>query len=220
MEEQKCFEFVLSHLYDTISGLNAKMDTWKGLGVRTSHGGVVGSPMMFAKTDQNRPSWTKTVTIAWPSKSILNLSWIIDMTLPWTLCATPRPLYDCFWLLSLFKFPFNPEIQKFKILLLCYASDYFGSWWSILVHFGAYHGWPHHPSMTGSDSYPLSKAHLIQKWVILVTHDKFETLLFRYAILTIWINFGPIWSILVHLMGDTTTPTWLVLIPIPFQVSI
>ena len=107
MEEQKRFKFVLSHLYDTISGLNAKMDTWKGLGVRTSHGGVVGSPMMFAKTDQNRPSWTKTVTIAWPSKSILNLSWIIHMTLPWTLCATPRPLYDCFWLLSLFKFPFT-----------------------------------------------------------------------------------------------------------------
>ena len=59
--------------------------------------------------------------------------------------------------------------------------------------------------MTGSDSYPLSKVHLIQKWVISVAQDKFETLLFCRAILTIWINFGPIWSILVHLMGDPTT---------------
>ena len=41
-----------------------------------------------------------------------------------------------------------------------------------------------------------------------------------FAMLTIWINFGLFWSILVHLMGDPTTPPWLFLTPIPFQVSI
>ena len=92
--------------------------------------------------------------------------------------------------------------------------------WSIFVHFGAHHGWPHHPSMTGFDSYPLSSVHLIQKWLISETQDKFKTLLLCHAMLKIWINFGSFWSILGHLMGDPTTPLWRVLTPIPFQAFI
>ena len=143
--------------------------------------------------------------------------------LPDSFASSCCLVHEWFWL----ECPFYPEMghiidlgQIRNTYALPYYDDHFGSLWSILVHFGAHHGWPHHPSMTGSDSYPLSKVHLIQKWVISVTQDKFETLLFCRAILTIWINFGPIWSILVHLMGDPTTPTWLVLTPIPFQVSI
>ena len=35
---------------------------------------------------------------------------------------------------------------------------------------------PHDPSMTCSDFYPLLSVHLIKKWIILVTQDKFKTL--------------------------------------------
>ena len=41
-------------------------------------------------------------------------------------------------------------LDKFEALLLCHAME------TILVHFGAPHGRPHHPFMTGSDFYPLS----------------------------------------------------------------
>ena len=65
------------------------------------------------------------------------------------------------------------------------------SFWCILVHFGAHHVQPHDPSMTCSDSYPLSSVHLILKWIILVTQDKFETL----CSVMLW---RPLWCILVH----------------------
>ena len=132
-----------------------------------------------------------------------------------------------------------------------------GLFWSILVYIM---GDPHHPSMTGSDFYPLSSAHFIQKWVILVTQDKFETPLLCWPFGSILVHFGlfwctswvapppvhdcfwllspfkcpsnpemdhishwghiqkkfslscygdhlgPFWFILVHLMGDPTTP--------------
>ena len=158
--------------------------------------------------------------------------------------------------------------DRFETLLLCHAMM------TILVHFGAPHGRPHDPSMTGSDSSPLSSVHLTQKWIMLVTQDKFETLLLNHAMVTIlvyfgpfwctswatpqplhdwfWLlspfkcpfnpemdhdsylgqiqntlaqscygdYFGPFWSILMHLMGDPTTPPWLVLTSFLFQVSI
>ena len=86
-----------------------------------------------------------------------------------------------------------------------------------MVYLGPF--WCTSPSFYAG-SFPLSSVHLIQKWVILVTQDKFETLLFCHAILTIWNNFGPIQSILVHLMDDPITPPQLVLTLIPFYVSI
>ena len=72
----------------------------------------------------------------------------------------------------------------------CYG-DHFGPFWSILVHFGAPHGRPHHPSMTGSDSYPLLSVHLTQEWIMIVTRDNFETLLLSHAMVTILVHFGP-----------------------------
>ena len=69
-------------------------------------------------------------------------------------------------------------------------------WWpsrSILVHSGAPHGRPYDPSMTSSDSYPFSSAHSIQKWVILVTQDKFKKILLSCAMVTIMVHFGPFW---------------------------
>ena len=63
--------------------------------------------------------------------------------------------------------------------------------WCILVRFGARHGRPHDPSMTCSVSYPLSSGHLIQKWAILVTQDKFKT----QSSVMLWKQF---WCNLVH----------------------
>ena len=77
--------------------------------------------------------------------------------------------------------------DRFETLLLCHAMK------TILVHFGAPHGRPHDPSMTGSDSYPHSSVHLVQKWIILVTQDKFETLLLCHVMMTILVHFGPFW---------------------------
>ena len=77
----------------------------------------------------------------------------------------------------------------------CYG-DHFGSYWSILVHFGTHHGWPHHPSMTGSDSYPLSSAHFIQKRVILVTQENskhFCTAMLYWPFGSNLSHFGPFW---------------------------
>ena len=65
--------------------------------------------------------------------------------------------------------------------------------WAILGHFGAPHGQPHHPSMTGSDSYPLLSVHLTQEWIMIVTRDKFETLLLSHAMVTVLVHFGPFW---------------------------
>ena len=77
-------------------------------------------------------------------------------------------------------------------VLPCY-TDHLDQFWSNLVNFGAPHGWPHHPSTTGSDSNSLLSVHLIQKWIILVTQDNFETLLLGHAIVTIWVYFGSFW---------------------------
>ena len=104
----------------------------------------------------------------------------------------------------------------------CYAMLW-GPFWFILVYFGPfwYTSWMTPPplydwfwllSSFKCPFYP-EKGHISDS-------GKFETLLHCHAILTIWIKFESFWSILVHLMGDPTTPSWLVPTPIPFQVSI
>ena len=60
--------------------------------------------------------------------------------------------------------------------------------------FGAPQVRPHDPSMTCSKSYPLSSVHSIQKWIILVTLDKFETL----CSVMLW---RPSWCILVNFVA-------------------
>ena len=77
---------------------------------------------------------------------------------------------------------------------------------TIFAHFGRPYGRPLNPSMTGLDSHPFLRVHLIQNWIILVTQDKFETILPSHALVTILFHFVPFWSILVHLMGDPMTP--------------
>ena len=62
---------------------------------------------------------------------------------------------------------------------------------TILVHFGVPHEQPYHPSMTSSDFYPLLSVHLTQKWIMIVTQDKFEILLLSHAMVTILVHFGP-----------------------------
>ena len=69
----------------------------------------------------------------------------------------------------------------------------FGVYRWILVDFGAPQVRPHYPFITCSDSCPLSSVHLIQKWEILVTQDKFKTqssvMLWKQLWCTL-INFG------------------------------
>ena len=63
--------------------------------------------------------------------------------------------------------------------------------------------------MACTDSYPLSRVHFIQKKIILVTQDKFETLLLCHDIVNILVHFGQFGTylcILVHLMYDPMTP--------------
>ena len=117
--------------------------------------------------------WLRTISKYLGSAILWWSFWFIMVYLGPFWCTswvTPPSLYDWFWLLSPFKCPFNPEmghISDSKQIQNTFAlpsyNDYLDQFWSILVHFGAPHGWPHHPSMTGSDSYPLSSVHLIQK---------------------------------------------------------
>ena len=125
-----------------------------------------------------------------------------------TSCATPWPLHDLLWLLSSFKCSFNPKMdhishsEQIRNTWLSHSMEtillHFGPFWCILVHFGvshfgAPHVWPHDPFMTFPDSYPLSSVHLIQNEIILVTQDKFETLLLCHDMVTILVHFGPFW---------------------------
>ena len=43
---------------------------------------------------------------------------------------------------------------------------------TIFAHFGRPYGRPLNPSMTGLDSHPFLRVHLIQNWIILVTQDE------------------------------------------------
>ena len=85
--------------------------------------------------------------------------------------------------------------DKFETLLLSHAMV------TILVHFGARHERPHDPFMTGSDSCSLTSVHLTQKWIMLVTQDRFKTLLLCHAMVTMLVHFGA-----PHGLGDPTTP--------------
>ena len=58
MTEQKCSKFVLSNIFDLFLDY---MDTWKGIGVSATHGGVMGSHMRCTQMHQNAPKWTKMV---------------------------------------------------------------------------------------------------------------------------------------------------------------
>ena len=96
--------------------------------------------------------------------------------------------------------------EKFKILCSVMLGQPF---WCILVHFSAAHVQPRDPSMTCSDSYPLSSVHIILKWIILVTQHKFEELcsVMPYRPFgCILVHSGAFWCILVHLMCDPMTP--------------
>ena len=54
------------------------MGTWKGIGVRASHGGVMGLHMRCTKMHQNGPKYTEMVSIAWQSKvSRICPEWLI-----------------------------------------------------------------------------------------------------------------------------------------------
>ena len=198
------------------------MDTWKGIGVKTSHGGVVGSPMICTKMDQNRPS--------------LMLE-IIGLSSCCALLSIIKPLKRNFWFVGTTIFPhFGPWLvvcpfNQFNLIIFvtqdkfenfCYAMLW-GPFWFILVYFGPfwYTSWMTPPplydwfwllSSFKCPFYP-EKGHISDS-------GKFETLLHCHAILTIWIKFESFWSILVHLMGDPTTPSWLVPTSIPFLVSI
>ena len=70
---------------------------------------------------------------------------------------------------------------------------------TILVHFCLHPVQPHDPAMTCTDSSTLPSVHLLQKWIVLVTQDKFETLLLCHVRVMIGWSF---WSILL------LVPSW------------
>ena len=141
---------------------------------------------------QNGPKWTKMITISGQSKSTSNLSWVTYMIFIW--------LNDTWKGIEVRRsYGGGHGIQKWIILVtqnkfekLC-SVMLWRPFWCILVHFGAPHVWPHDPFMTFPDSYPLSSVHLIQNEIILVTQDKFETLLLCHDMVTILVHFGPFW---------------------------
>ena len=80
-----------------------------------------------------------------------------------------------------------------KYLALSCYGHHFRAFWCILVHFGAPHVQPHGPSMTCSDSSALPNVHLLQKWITLVTQDKFRNTLICDAMVTILVPFDAFW---------------------------
>ena len=134
------------------------MDTWKGIGVSTSHGGVIGSHIRCTKMHQNVSKRTKI-------DQNCGAFWC-------TSCVNPWPLHGLYWLLSPFKSPFYPEKDHIShsgqirnTFALSWYSEHFGPFWSIwyiFVHFGAPHVWPRESSMACTDSYRLSSVNLIQ----------------------------------------------------------
>ena len=143
MTEQKCFEFVLSDLNDRFSGLNGHLKgdrsqykSWRGH--RVTH-----------KMHQNAPKWSP----------------YHDRAKVFRICAE--------WLIWSFS-GLNGHLKGDRSQYKPWRGHGFThevhqnapQFWSILVHFGAIHVWPHDPSMTCPDSYPLSSVHLIQKKII------------------------------------------------------
>ena len=127
-------------------------------------------------------------------------------------CATPWPLHDLYWLLYPLKSPSNIEKDhishsgKIQNSSLNHESDHFGPFWFILDHFGAYcctscrTAWPLHDlywlPFPFKCPYNPEKDHISHSGQI---RNTFE--LSWYGD-----HFGPFWSILVHIMGDPTTP--------------
>ena len=150
-------------------------------------------------------------------------------------CVTLWPLHDLYWLLSPFKCPFNPEKDHIghsgqirNTFALSWYSEHFGPFWSIwyiFVHFGAPHVWPHDPSMTYTDLTPIPFQESIfsrkRSYKSLRTNSKhFCSVMIWLPFWCILVHFSAFWCILVHPMSDPMTPPWLVLTPIPFQMSI
>ena len=144
---------------------------------------------------QNGPKWTK-----------IGAFWC-------TSCVTTWPLPDLFWLFSIFMCPFNQEKDHIShsrqirdTFALSWYGDHFGPFWSIFVHFGPFWctswatPWPLHDLywLLSPFKCPFNPEndHISHSGQI---RNTFE--LSWYGD-----HFGPFWSILVHLMGDPTTP--------------
>ena len=127
-------------------------------------------------------------------------------------CATAWPLNDFLWLLYPSKCPFMDDISDSGQIwntLLCHAMDnilvLFGAFWCILVHFGAHHVQPHDPSMTCSDSATFPSLH----YSIYSRYGSLKSLRTNSKHLPLsWYSdhFSVFWSILVHFVGNPTTP--------------
>ena len=88
---------------------------------------------------------------------------------PSTICSNFYPLLSVRLIQKLITLITQDNFETLCYLLLWLA------FWCTLVHFGAPHVRPHNPFITCSDSYTPPGVHLIQKWIILVTQDRFKT---------------------------------------------
>ena len=113
------------------------MGTWKEIVFRIGHGGVMGLQMRWTKMLQNAQKCTIMVNKPWQSK-VFGI-WLSD------LCG------HFFYSYYHFQGPIKPRkrscwslrtnLKNFCSVML------FWPLWSILVHFGAFHGGPHIPSV-------------------------------------------------------------------------
>ena len=100
----------------------------------------------------------------------------------WTSCTTQWPLHFIQKWISITW----PNLKC--VVLSCYG-DHFSAFLYILVHFDAF-------GCICSYSYLLSGIHLFQKWITLVTQDKFEMLcsvMVQWPFWCILVHFGPFW---------------------------
>ena len=130
-------------------------------------------------------------------------------------CVTLWPHNDLHWLLYPSKCPFTPEMNHISHsvqiwnTLLCHGMD------TILVHFGAFWctscatQWPLHDLLWLL--FPF-KCPFIPEMDHISYSGQIRNALLSHGTVTILVHFGPFWSILVHFVGDPTTPLYWIFI--------
>ena len=129
--------------------------------------------------------------------------------------ATPWPLHDLLWLLCPSKHPFTPEIDHMShsgqisnyFALRCNGAHFvlFGPFWCILVHLMCN---PMTPPWLALTPIPFQVSIYSRNW----SHKSLRTNSRCFAQSWYSDHFGPFWSILVHIMGDPTTPLYWIVI--------
>ena len=191
--------------------------------------GVVGLHMRCTKMNQNQPKWTKVDARTTEEKFVSSMCCNAIVTIFvafWCISqATPRSYMS--WSDS-YPLPSVHLIQK-KIIFdiqdkfetVCYTMLW-RPFWSIFIRFGAFWCTSYATPWPLRDFYwlfsPFKCPPNLEKYLVSHLGQIWNCLLY-HAMVSILVHIGPFWWYLVHLMCDPMTPRWLVLTPIPFQMS-